>query len=81
MKLLERFKKAKPEEQKQQKFVSDYYGVPAELAMPIMDDSFAPEDIRSSIYTDEKLKEYCKKLLDAGKISEERYHSIVEALK
>lgn len=57
----------------------DLHGVPLNIAHPIMDESFSPEILRStSAYSDAELRVYCKSLLDAEAITEERYRSIVD---
>jgi hypothetical protein len=80
MKILEMLKKKKVEAKKYRKSEKEYNGAPSFFAKSIMNDSLTGDDIRSSELSDEQLKEYCKKLLDAGLISEERYHSIVDSL-
>jgi hypothetical protein len=53
-------------------------GVPALVASTIMDESFHPDEIRSShLYSTEKLCEYCELLLEESKITKERYIAIV----
>lgn len=76
-KLLNMLRKPTNKPELHYKYKSNHYGVSSEIALPIMDESFTPDQIRSSYHSPEQLKEYCKKLLEASQISEERYISIV----
>jgi hypothetical protein len=78
---LKLFKKlTKPEEEKvpYDRRKNEYYGVPPVIAVAIMDESFTPSQINSSsIYSKDKINQYCKLLFDANRITEERYLSVV----
>lgn len=77
MKIFDRFKKPKNKPERHYYNSTDCYGVPSEVALPLIDESFTPDQIRSSRHSPEQFKEYCKKLLEAAQISKERYVSIV----
>ncbi len=59
------------------RFKNEHFGVPANIALTIMDESFTVDQIKSASISTDQLMGYCKKLYEASEISKERYEDII----